>query len=219
MIAREIERGHDPTCLVDRAVAIPLVPGADACRSSPLCSLSRSWQGSPPTASSRRGSPGVDVANAFDAYGTRGVLIAITALVITAGAMGLGAVIGRVLPTVIVALILGALGLTFVTKFHADYTAKEAVIADEANIGRGDRYIDQFFRLPDGRLVGYEELYQIDPAALNDETGQAKYPIVALVIPGERYRAVEAREAAVLGGIAVVMLAGTAAIVQRRRPG
>jgi hypothetical protein len=33
------------------------------------------------------------------------------------------------------------------------------------------------------------------------------------------YRVVETREAIVLGGIAVVMLVGTAFIVQRRRPG
>ena len=63
------------------------------------------------------------------------------------------------------------------------------------------------------------ELNQIDPAAMESEEGQSNYPIVALVIPGERYRAVEAREAAVLGGIALVMLAGTAVIVPRRRPG
>lgn len=163
--------------------------------------------------------PGVDMTNAFDAYGTRGALIAVTALVIAAGAMGLGAVIGRVLPTVIVALILGALGVTQVARLHEQYTRQEAIVVDADREVRGARYIDQFFRLPDGRLVGYEELYLIDPQALNDETGQSKYPIAALVIPGERYRAVEAREAGVLGGIALVMLAGTAVIVQRRRPG
>jgi hypothetical protein len=162
--------------------------------------------------------PGVDVSNAFDAYGTRGVLVAITALVMTAGALGLGAVVGRVLPTVIVALVLGALGLTFVAKLHAQYTEREAIVVDAELAGRGDRYIDQFFRLPNGRLVGWNELAEIDPAAMDGEA-EPPYPIVSLVIPGERYRAVEAREAVLLGGIAVLMLAGTAVIVQRRRPG
>lgn len=162
--------------------------------------------------------PGVDVSNAFDAYGTRGVLVAITALVMTAGALGLGAVIGRVLPTVILALVLGALGLTLVAKLHAQYTAREAIVVDAEQAGRGDRYIDQFFRLPGGRLVDWNELAEIDPAAMESEAGPT-YPMVSLVIPGERYRAVEAREAVVLGGIAVLMLAGTAVIVQRRRPG
>ena len=162
--------------------------------------------------------PGADMANSFDAYGTRGVLIAITALVVTAGAIGLGAVIGRVLPTVILALILGAMGLNFVARGHERLTANEAIAVEAEHAGRGDRYVDQFFRLPDGRLVGWEELAAIDPAAMESETGP-QYPIVSLVIPGARYREVEAREATLLGGIAVVMLAGTGIIVQRRRPG
>jgi hypothetical protein len=162
--------------------------------------------------------PGSDMANSFDAYGTRGGLIAITALVITAGAIGLGSVIGRVLPTIILALILGALGLNVVARAHESFTAREAVIVDAEQTGRGDRYVNQFFRLPDGRLVGWEELAAIDPAAMESEMGP-QYPMVSLVIPGQRYREVEAREAAILGGIALLMLAGTAVIVQRRRPG
>jgi hypothetical protein len=46
-----------------------------------------------------------------------------------------------------------------------------------------------------------------------------QYPMVALVVPGDRYREVEAREAVVLTGIAAVMLIGAGVIVQRRRPG
>jgi hypothetical protein len=163
-------------------------------------------------------SPGIDMANAFEPYGTRGVLVAMTALVMTAGAIGLGAVIGRVLPTIILALILGSLGLNLVAKVHQRYTAGEAIFVDDVQVARGDRYIDQFFRLPDGRLVGWEGLVAFDPSIATSETPPS-YPTVALVVPGVRYRAVEAREAAVLGGIAIVMLAGTGLIVQRRRPG
>ena len=158
------------------------------------------------------------MANSFDGYGARGVLVAVTALVITAGAIGLGSVIGRVLPTIILALILGSLGLSLVARVHERYTASEAIVVDAEQTGRGDRYVDQLFRLPDGRLVGWNELAQIDPKAMESETGPP-YPMVSLVIPGVRYRAVEAREAIALTGIALVMLIGTAFIVQRRRPG
>lgn len=165
-------------------------------------------------------SPGVDIANSFDGFGTRGVLVATTALVMTAGAIGLGSVIGRVLPTIILALILGSLGLSLVARVHERYTANEAIPVEEAQVGPGDRYVDQFFRLPDGRLVGWNELAEIDPAAMDSMDGpMSKYPLVAMVIPGERYRSIETREALALGGIAVVMLAGAAVIVQRRRPG
>jgi hypothetical protein len=163
-------------------------------------------------------SPGIDMTNSFDGFGTRGALVAFTAIVMAAGAIGLGAVIGRVLPTLILALILGSLGVAGVARVHAQYTEREAVLVDESQVGPGDRYVNQFFRLPDGRLVGWNELFEIDPEAMSDENGP-RYPIVALVIPGERYRAVETREAIVLGGIALMMLVGTALIVQRRRPG
>ena len=62
------------------------------------------------------------------------------------------------------------------------------------------------------------ELEQIDPASMQSETGPT-YPIVYKVIPAERYREVEAREALVLGSIGVAMLVGAGVIVTRRRPG
>ena len=163
-------------------------------------------------------SPNVDIGNSFDSFGQRGVLVAITALVMAAGAIGLGAVTGRVLPTVILALLLGTLGITGVTKLHDEFTAREAILVDGENVSRGDRYIDQFFRLPDGRLVGWNELAEFDPASMSGET-EPDYPIVSLVVPGSRYREVETRQALLLGAIALVMLAGTAVIIQRRRPG
>jgi len=163
-------------------------------------------------------SPNVDIANAFDGFGQRGLLVAVTGLVMAAGAIGLGAVTGRVLPTVILALILGTLGITGVTKLHDDFTAGEAILVDGEYVGRGDRYVDQFFRLSDGRLVDWNGLAEFDPGAMMREE-EPNYPIVSLVIPGSRYREVETRQAVVLGGIAGLMLAGTAVIVQRRRPG
>ena len=162
--------------------------------------------------------PRLDTANAFDLYGVRGSLIALEALVMTAGAIGLGAVTGRVLPTLILALILGAVGVTGVATLHARYTATEAILVDGEFVDSGARWVDQFFRLPDGRLVSWNELEEIDPGILTSETGP-DYPIVSKVIPGERYREVEAREMIILGAIAFMMLAGTAVIIQRRRPG
>jgi hypothetical protein len=52
-----------------------------------------------------------------------------------------------------------------------------------------------------------------------DEFGNVTYPTVNLVIPGERYRFVEAREALALAGAAIVALLLAAGVVSRRRPG
>jgi hypothetical protein len=162
--------------------------------------------------------PGIDLENAFDGFGQRGGLVAVTAFVMVAGSIGLGSVIGRVLPTVILALVLGAFGIYGVQRLHADFTAREAVVVDEGELEPGDRYVDQFFRLPDGRLVGWAELQRIDPESFQSEMGP-QYPIVNLVIPGERYREIEAREAVLLGSIGVAMLVAAGVIVARRRPG
>jgi hypothetical protein len=162
--------------------------------------------------------PGVDLENSFEAFGDRGALVAITAFVMLAGSVGLGTVIGRVLPTVIATLILGYFGILAVQHVHADFTAREAVVVSEADLQPGDRYVDQLFKLPDGRTVNWMELEQIDPASVTSETGPT-YPIVYKVIPAERYREIEAREALILGSIGVAMLVGAGVIVTRRRPG
>jgi hypothetical protein len=163
-------------------------------------------------------SPGIDLANSFDTFGQRGGLMAVTTFVIVAGAIGLGSVIGKVLPTLILALILGAFGIAGIQHLHAMVTAREAVVVEESELGPADLFVDQFFRLPDGRLVGWQELEQIDPEALYDENGP-QYPIVSMVIPAERYREIEAREALLLGSVGVAMLVGAGVIVARRRPG
>jgi hypothetical protein len=104
-----------------------------------------------------------------------------------------------------------------VSHLHEQMTRSEAVVVTFQDVGLGDRWVDQRFQLPDGRLVGWAELETIDPVATTD--GLPSYPEVLLVIPGERYREIEAREAAVLIAIALVMLAGAAIVVHRRRPG
>jgi hypothetical protein len=163
-------------------------------------------------------SPGIDLENSFDTFGQRGALVLVTAFVMVAGAIGLGTVVGRVLPTLIAALILGYFGILGVQHLHADFTAREAVIVDEADLQPGDRFVDQFWKLPDGRIVGWQDLEQIDPSSMTTETGPT-YPIVDTVIPAARYREIEAREALILGSIGVAMLVGAGVIVTRRRPG
>ena len=51
-----------------------------------------------------------------------------------------------------------------------------------------------------------------------DAEGNPRYPIVDLVVPGDRYRLVEAREALVLAGGSLASLILAGAVVARRRP-
>ena len=165
--------------------------------------------------------PGLDLSRAFDGYGARGGLLAARAVFIFAVAVLVGSFIGRSLPAVIVATLIAVIGLTGGMQVHQRILASEAVAIpidpfSGAGVAPGDMYIDQRFVLPDGTLVGYEYFNGSDPY---DENGNPRYPQVALVIPGERYRFVEAREALVLivGALVAMLLAGF--VVARRRPG
>ena len=144
--------------MVGRPVARPLVRVAGRARSSILAVAVTFVAGFAMDRYVEARTPGTDLANSFDAFGQRGVLVAVTAFVMVAGAIGLGTVIGRVLPTVILALILGYFGILAVQHLHADFTAREAIAVTESEVRPGDRYIEQFFQLPDGRLVGWQEL-------------------------------------------------------------
>ena len=165
--------------------------------------------------------PSIDISKAFDGYGARGGLLASRAIFIFAISVFVGSFIGRALPAVIVAALLATIGLTGGMTIHHSILANEAVAIpldpfQGSDMRPGDMYIDQKFVLPDGSLVGYEYFNGGDPY---DQEGNSLYPQVTLVIPGERYRFVETREALALAGASLVALFLAGFVVSRRRPG
>ena len=82
----------------------------------------------------------------------------------------------------------------------------------------GAIWFDQRFQLPDGSLVGWE-YFGFEGNGPYDDFGNPRYPVFSMVVPGERYRFVETREALVLAGGSLVALVMAAFVVSRRRPG
>lgn len=163
--------------------------------------------------------PGLDMANAFESFGTRGALVAARAILVFAIAVAMGAVLGRVLPALMVAAVLAWASLSYGSQIHDRIIVGEAIVVD-AEAGRpGDRYVDQRFRLPDGSLVGWDVIEQIDPPPQDGSEWRPKYPMVSLIVPGNRSRGVEAREALALGSGTIVWLGLAGLVVSRRRPG
>jgi hypothetical protein len=164
--------------------------------------------------------PEVDLAASFVGFRFRGVLMATQAFVLASAAVAVGALFGRAVPTFLLALILGMLTIVAVGLLHRQILLDEAVVQREDEntfYSNDDLFLDSRLELPDGRLVTYEELIRIDPRAFESEFGP-QYPNVALLIPGDRYRAVEAREAAAELVVGLVFLVGGAFAVTRRRP-
>lgn len=161
--------------------------------------------------------PGVDMTTSFDAFGTRGVLVAARALLVLAIAVAVGAVMGRVLPSLLVTAVIAAIGLPGISMVHQWVLRGEAVAFDDFAYDSGALYVDQRFRLPDGRLVGWDYFTEIGKEPY-DANGNALYPEVIMAVPGERYRFAELREMAALGGASLVVLLLALAVTNRRRP-
>jgi hypothetical protein len=169
--------------------------------------------------------PGMDVANSFQSFGFRGLLVASRAVFVFAVAVAVGAVLGRSLPALIVSVVVAVVGITGGERVHQQILEGEAIVLESQQTSPGDFYVAQKFRLPDGRLVGWDEIQQYDPQPVPDANGNVvfdgdwpKEPMVTLAVPAARYRFVETREAAALGGGTLVAIAIAAFAVNRRRP-
>ena len=162
-------------------------------------------------------SPGVDLASSFTGFRGRGVLLATGAVLVVSVAVAVGAIVGRQIPTLAVALVLGGLTLVAVGEVHRRILDPEAVRLTGENYYTHDLPVgDGRFELPDGRVVTYDELVTIDPTIA--ERG-FDYPYVQFGIPRERYREIETREAVAHVVLSVGFLAAGAVVVGRRKPG
>ena len=162
-----------------------------------------------------------DLTKSFTLFGFRGLLIASRAIFIFAVAVAVGAIFAQALPAVIITAVVATVGLAGGERVHEMILRNEAIAVPINPDGSGPAtvgamYFDQRFVLPDGSVVGYEYFGNTSPY---DDNGNPKYPMVSIVVPGERYRSVETREAVVLAGgsLAALILAGF--VVSRRRPG
>ena len=161
--------------------------------------------------------PTADLSNSFVGFHGRGLLLATSALMIGSTAVALGAVIGKPLPTILLSLILGGLLVAAVAEVDMKaFLTNETVVDASGQYDERNLNLDSRFQLPDGTLVTWQQLYDMDPSMA--ENGPT-YPNVSMIIPGERYREIETREALAELGIAALMLLAGAVVVMRRRPG
>jgi hypothetical protein len=228
LVARELERGTSRLAwslapsrlrwLVVRVVPIAVLVFALAFVAG--AALDRLWAAI---------SPGRDMANAFDGFGSRGVVLAARAAFVFAVGVAVGATIGKVLPALMVTAVIAWVGLAGGSYVHGKILATEAVwVATDTGTGSpGDLFFDQRVQLADGRLVSWDEaLAQAQPIAqaqpMDPAAGDGLPPgarMLALVVPGARYRLVELREVGALAGGSLVALGIAGVAVRRRRPG
>lgn len=134
--------------------------------------------------------------------------------------VAMGATTARTLPALLLTAVIGWIAIAGGSYVHARWLASEAVIVDDADGSGlpGALYIDQRIRMPDGRVVTWDELSTIVPMVDGLDWPPAGYTYLSLVVPGERYPFVQAREVMALTGASLTAFGVAALALRRRRP-
>ncbi|MEX1073341.1 MAG: hypothetical protein WED86_06565 [Chloroflexota bacterium] len=173
----------------------------------------------------------------FAWYGRRGGLMVVRGLAALGVGVLLGAVLGRVLPALLLAVFASALIFTVISLGMDRWIETDAVVqafSDQAFSGQaGGRYLGQRVELLSGELVDYGDLAR---RGISVEVEDEEYRLFArpedvghpermigrsrvLIVPGHLYPQIVLRESAVVGGAALLLGLASAAVVARRRPG
>jgi len=168
----------------------------------------------------------------FAWYGRRGGLIVVRGLASLGIGVLLGAVLGRVLPALLVAAFASVLIFTAISFGMDRWTEADAIVQPYGVDLAGGRYLGQRVELPNGELIDYGELqrrglsaewFQDDMIfAREEDVGHPERMIGrdrGLILPGRLYPQIVLRESGIVGGATVLLALAATAVVRRRRPG
>lgn len=168
----------------------------------------------------------------FAWYGRRGALIVVRGLASLGVGVLVGAWLGRVLPALLVAVFASVLVFSAISLGMDRWMVGDGIIQKFDADRAGGRQLGERILLPSGELIDYEELKSRGLAyeVIQDDLLYARPEDVGhpervigydryLVVPGSRYPQIVLREAALVGGAAVLLALATTFVVGRRRPG
>ncbi len=163
--------------------------------------------------------PGRDLGASFAGYGFRGLGLVARGLAVFGLALLVGAVIGRVLPAVLVSSLLAA--AVFALGATTPFVVRPSeVIAPLGSPDIADALgSETAFLAADGRVLSLEEAYASAPPGVNaDDWVWQTYERVAVGIPGRRFADVELETSLLLGGLGVGGWLLAAVVVGNRSP-
>lgn len=164
--------------------------------------------------------PTVAPGSSFFDYGHSGlILIARSLLAMSIGIMA-GAIIGRVLPALLLAAALSS--VLYLVLPAVGLVGRPLEVVSETDVNRGALYVDSGYLTASGEMLRPPEAFARAPVGMDvaDQADwvESEFTFVRLGLPGEQLGAVLAQEALVSALIIVLALAGSAAVVDRRRP-
>lgn len=178
--------------------------------------------------------PDVDLSRDFNFHGNRGPLIVGRAVLGLGAGVFVGALIGRQLPALLLGvLVVGGLYGASAVLLPEWYRGEAELATIDEYLG-SPLWIESGIELASGERLTFAEVFQGRPELLDthqteDGTHYASQadadagrdPLgrdYILIIPGERYNEIVARETGVFTAAGLVLVGGAAAITHRRRP-
>ena len=175
--------------------------------------------------------PGFDMSRDFTLYGARGPLVVARGLLGLGVGVVVGAVLGRQLPALLVGLILIGLLYAAIAYGMGRWNETEGVVSTIGEYERGALYFGSGIELESGervpwgdpraQMVAYQGLdgrYYATEADMNAGRNAIGRDY-QIIIPGERYPEIVARESAMTVGVGAVLVLTALLVTQRRRPG
>lgn len=176
--------------------------------------------------------PSLHLDRDFAWYGRRGGLIVVRGLASLAIGVLLGAMLGRVMPALLVAGFASVLVFSAISLGMDRWMEGDAIVQPFDADRAGGRQLGQRVLLPSGELIDFGELqrrglqYEViendrlwakpeDIGHMDRLVGFDRY----LVVPGSLYSQIVLRESTVVGGTAVLLALAATFVVSRRRPG
>ncbi len=176
----------------------------------------------------------IDLSRDFNMHGNRGPLIVGRAMLGLGAGVLVGAILGRQLPALLLSVfVVGGLYAASLAGLTAWY-ATEAESASMNEFLGGPLWIESGIELTSGERVTWSAFYGGGESAIaNYQSADGTYYASSadadagrdaigrdyiLIIPGERYNEIVARETAVFTGAGLLLIAGAAAVTRRRRP-
>ncbi|HUH07563.1 MAG TPA: hypothetical protein VML96_07125 [Egibacteraceae bacterium] len=158
----------------------------------------------------------------FAQHGARGISLVTRAALMLVVAITVGAVIGRVLPSLLIGVALAA-GLSTAVASLPPYGVESTELTTAEMNGGSPFTTGAAYRAPDGRPISEDEANAISQAVYQEYSPELPpdsiLPYsVSYGVAGSRYFEVLARESALLVGVTVLVGGVAAAVVQRRRP-
>jgi len=168
--------------------------------------------------------PGSDAGTSFVDFETRGLLPVGRDLAALGVGVLAGALFGRVLQGLLLALVLAAAGNLGIAAVVGAWRVADAVAIpmngpDQDEMYQRNLIVDTRFRDAAGKLVSIEDAYShLSPGEAPPGMPGSKYETVAVGIPGDHYQDIDRREAAMWVAVGVIVLGGSLLVVERRRP-